>query len=680
MFKHRYRLMTSAAALLAIAPMIPLAKDAGPAPGADRFAGFFPFTKVDAKTRIVVGPVGIEVEDRSKEIMDYDTAKEAFQKFADEQTAASGGKNFGNLRVMHTKSAAGLFVEGYIFDDANKQILGKAHVVDDQAWALVEAGVLTGFSPGGGYAKRWPDPTNPLIKRYTPVIQEISLVDRPCIPGATFEFTKADGVAETRALGQQAGLVKIGDAEPQPIGLVEGKARELAKAAGKEGADDWHEYVTAAEAELLKKVVPIVQPPADIPPKVDPAAAAIASQQGKDGVLQKWVARDNTTHETKAAAIAHNAECDAKASVAETVKPLSDLLGKVSAALDRRAESGPMDGAALAAFAKTWKAGDDVPERFQQGFVALRTTPDDGPVSKVITEATQADGWPGLMAKLATVVIVPPTGEPEKLAKDAPPVVKVVTADEFAKDLSDVSRLAGLLSELNWLRQSVESETSREGDSSPIPAQLKTALASLCSVLRNMVVEETGELFVSTDAPMLVGILELAAGKVNYHHFDALMKVLGEANTELAKAAGENPLAKAWPLLEKVGARNSSADKKRIQGIHDAANELGADCMEKAAEAGELQKAVALNSELSKAVGDLTGKLGELLKRVETVEAMPAAPKGSVRSVDREGDGLPGVERPDMTKLAAQLEAMPEMERGLLLTKVAQRTPMRITG
>ena len=72
-----------------------------------------------------------------------------------------------------------------------------AKIVDDDEWRKVQEGVYTGFSQGGRYVKRWPDPDTGLV-RYTAEPHEISLVDLPCVPDATFDVVK-DGVAEKRA-------------------------------------------------------------------------------------------------------------------------------------------------------------------------------------------------------------------------------------------------------------------------------------------------------------------------------------------------------------------------------------------------------------------------------------------------------------------------------------------------
>src|SRR5262249_30251085 len=68
--------------------------------------------------------------------------------------------------------------------------------IDDAEWAKVLEGVYTGFSQGGAYERRWTDCDGKV--RYTAAPSEISLVDLPCLPQATFEMIKADGTVERR--------------------------------------------------------------------------------------------------------------------------------------------------------------------------------------------------------------------------------------------------------------------------------------------------------------------------------------------------------------------------------------------------------------------------------------------------------------------------------------------------
>ncbi len=156
---------------------------------------FIPLTKVDAARRLVYGVVTAEAPDRGDEICDFATTKPYYQKWSEEFHKASGGKSLGSLRAMHGRVAAGR-LEAIHFDDDAKQIEICAKVVDDAEWKKVEAGVYTGFSQGGAYVKRWPDPQDPKFTRYTADPIEISLVDMPCLPSATFTMVKADGKVE----------------------------------------------------------------------------------------------------------------------------------------------------------------------------------------------------------------------------------------------------------------------------------------------------------------------------------------------------------------------------------------------------------------------------------------------------------------------------------------------------
>ena len=157
---------------------------------------FLPLAKVDLDRRIVHGIVTAETPDRVGEICDYDSTKPYFETWSAEAQAASGGKSLGAVRAMHGRIAAGKLTD-ISFDDEGKRILVAAKIVDDDEWRKVSEGVYTGFSQGGRYVKRWTDPENGLT-RYTAEPSEISLVDLPCLPDATFEVVK-DGIVEKRA-------------------------------------------------------------------------------------------------------------------------------------------------------------------------------------------------------------------------------------------------------------------------------------------------------------------------------------------------------------------------------------------------------------------------------------------------------------------------------------------------
>jgi len=172
------------------------------------FRLFIPITKVDVEKRLVYGTVAEEIPDKAGEIMDYESARPEFEAWSAEIAKASDGRSFGNLRAMHGQVAAGK-LESLGFDDAGKRIECCGKVVDDVEWKKVLEGVYTGFSMGGKYLKRWQDTANPELTRYTPQPSEVSLVDNPCIPTATFEVVKEDGTTELRKF-QGATLAKAG--------------------------------------------------------------------------------------------------------------------------------------------------------------------------------------------------------------------------------------------------------------------------------------------------------------------------------------------------------------------------------------------------------------------------------------------------------------------------------------
>lgn len=152
-----------------------------------------PLTKIDHARRMVIGVAALEQPDLAKEIMDYDSAKGAFESWSKGFEDATNGLSKGNLRVMHTKTVAGR-LDQIAFNDDAKRIEVCAKVTDENEWQKVLDGNYTGFSVGGGYAKKWKDGD---LTRYTPRVAELSLVDSPCMPGARFaELLKADGLVE----------------------------------------------------------------------------------------------------------------------------------------------------------------------------------------------------------------------------------------------------------------------------------------------------------------------------------------------------------------------------------------------------------------------------------------------------------------------------------------------------
>jgi hypothetical protein len=152
---------------------------------------FLPITKVDEDKHEIWGWGAIEQPDAVDEIMDYQSSKPLFMDWSSAAQRRSGGRSMGNLRSMHQTKVAGKLID-FRPDDTTRGFFVGAKIVDDGEWQKVKEGVYTGFSIGGSYVKRWPDGSRPGLVRYTAKPTELSIVDAPCIPGATFSLVKSD--------------------------------------------------------------------------------------------------------------------------------------------------------------------------------------------------------------------------------------------------------------------------------------------------------------------------------------------------------------------------------------------------------------------------------------------------------------------------------------------------------
>ncbi|HMW87559.1 MAG TPA: hypothetical protein PKD65_16160, partial [Nitrospira sp.] len=150
------------------------------------FSTFLQLQKVDVAKREVWGVAALEQADRAREIMDYEKSLPNFINWSRDMNKASGGQSLGNVRAMHRDVAAGKVIH-FEPRDETKSIYVGAKIVDDNEWKKVLEGVYTGFSVGGSYGAKWPDPVLEGVTRYEAKPVEISLVDVPCMPGAMFE-------------------------------------------------------------------------------------------------------------------------------------------------------------------------------------------------------------------------------------------------------------------------------------------------------------------------------------------------------------------------------------------------------------------------------------------------------------------------------------------------------------
>ena len=155
---------------------------------------FVPFTKVEENSDGSVYIEGIatgEVVDYHGEIVLDSASVDAFEEWTDWAEKASGGASVGNIREMHTDNVAGKAVSWTHDAAAKTQSLG-LQVLDAEAAKKAKARVYTGLSIGGSNVKREMRTVNgkkiPVITSYR--LNEVSLVDKPACPVATFTLVK----------------------------------------------------------------------------------------------------------------------------------------------------------------------------------------------------------------------------------------------------------------------------------------------------------------------------------------------------------------------------------------------------------------------------------------------------------------------------------------------------------
>lgn len=190
-----------------------------------------PFTKVEATPdggRNVEGFATLERKDKQGEIADYAGTVKAFDVWSAEIEKASQGKSRGNVRSMHAPVPVGTVVnwepgettetvDGA--DQTFKGVLVRSHVPPwkEETIKDIDAGILTSYSIGGSYGERHWDETAKAF-RYTPVLAELSLVDNPAVPGATFAIVKsADGGGLELAKGMLAKADGEADTEREKL-------------------------------------------------------------------------------------------------------------------------------------------------------------------------------------------------------------------------------------------------------------------------------------------------------------------------------------------------------------------------------------------------------------------------------------------------------------------------------
>lgn len=563
---------------------------------------FVPLTKVDEEQRLVYGTITEEILDKSEEMMDYETSKPHFEKWSGDIHAASGGLSKGNLRVMHGLTVAGKLTE-LEFNDEDKSIEVCSKVVDDGEWNKVLEGCYTGFSVGGKYGKKWNEVIDGnTIKKYTAIPNEVSLVDNPCVPSATFSLVKADG-AEEQILFKAAAENQAdpGDEDPEvpeapeaPVeepneaAAVEPKNEDVAKRAGEmaKAANDgttWIDHIEAARNDLMKVSTEEQSNEAsDADEGTEAEAESAAEDSGEEGadsdatgsetdgdvskvtppgVKQAWLASDGQTFDKKADAVSHE-ESLTKAAAEPT-------------------------------------EADKLRARLEKA-----TKPDNEDEEPELPLMEDFDR----LGKVVSAILTPfEDGEPK-----------------LEKGMYTINRFSSILSDMASLSKSIKAEGQREGSDetdSSVSADIISAVKTLGKSFISYASDQVTELLAGMDDDVVVSYHDYYYNAVQVDPENGLAKDVCEVINTLRDDATEarETLAKAFGAI--IGETLESDDelspplKKRFE---------------------ELEKD---RDDFKKIAEDAVGQIETLTKRVDEIaeQPLPRAPKdGSIAF--KEGD------------------------------------------
>jgi hypothetical protein len=596
---------------------------------------FIPMTKYDAAKGIAYGVAASSTLDRAGEIFDYAGSKPYFEKWSAAAVKATAGKSAGNLRSMHGAIAAGL-IQSINFNDDDELIEVAAKVVDANEQKKCEEGVYTGFSMGGKYIKKWKDGE---AQRYIADPYEISLVDLPCIPDATFEYVKG-AQSEVRKFH----IEPTGDAPKEPTNdEVVAKAHLLAAEAKKPEA--WLEMIGEARKALAA--------PAtfsnDLEPKhvLEIAVTAVDETVEKSadelGAVQQWThpRLPGKGFEKKADLRAAIAELDATETAAKLAAPVTDALKNLTAVLDERDPAG---------VAKNSSDNPDFGGKDAKGKDAKKPDPKATADAKAKQKAKDEADKSKPMKSAVDVIA---------RAKEwmAAPVAKFAERREIIKAAAEHNATAALPDgfiddEREDVRKIAQPELQKMASlyqvSSLISlvAQLESFHTGLSGASGGSYYYGDGDRVTVVDAsPELMSSIGTMCDQLGAAAATLLDEVLSAMKGEDAeKALGRGTVLAD---LHKIGARNSKADQSRLAKAHDLLAEINPSMCgttEKNAGDGDLAKVIKANEEaFTKTLGDIATVLKEVGERVKRIEAQPVGGRPSSVNVVEKGSQLEGI-------------------------------------
>jgi hypothetical protein len=560
--------------------------------------------KVDPIKGIVTGVAACEEPDKTGEIFDYASSKPHFMQWSAGIAKATNGKSVGNVRSMHTKVAAGKLTD-ISFDDAAKSIEVTAKIVDAAELNKLSEGVYSGFSIGGDYEKKWKDGE---LVRYTAKPNEISIVDNPCMPSATFSVVKEDGSTELRKF-------------TAPVAAAPAKTGPVQKWVAADGTT--FDKKSDAEAHDAKASDPAA--------KLNAAVASVSAQVKKaESLYDGYEASEEASEETielkdiadlpeiVRAAMANNDTAEvfrvaynkARANGLGPVEAIDDAWGvivsnakktidgkyEITGELNSFTESpdqpkyGEQQKAAGSSTAASEavkngleqllarnapRAADatsvakrefsqaerdkaaDAGEAMNDGSYPIKNTKD---LQNAIQSFGRAKNKASVKAHIKTRAKA--LGAESQLPdswKDG--ADKALISGDLRKGLYAVCRLAQLIEDLEWFQQSQELEAATEGDGSDNPVKAKQVVAAACALLRSIVEEETNELLSDQEQIDFGEMLEMAA------------------HTRGSKALAKTFSGKAPPkLVVEMRKAHSKAEAGHVMAAHDHLAQAGANC------------------------------------------------------------------------------------------------------
>lgn len=240
---------------------------------------------------------------------------------------------------------------------------------------------------------------------------------------------------------------------------------------------------------------------------------------------------------------------------------------------------------------------------------------------------------------------------------------------ELRRGFYSVSRVAQLVAELAYLVTDAQFEADIEGDNSPVPGKLRSALLELAKAYKAMADEELAELLngVGVDVSLESGVIMLMAADADLQRSEGA--TITEAQGERLQAAFDAMIARGWTPKQAPAEQDQD-------------------------EVSELRRQVEVVSErnelLLRTAEDLTKRVIGLSGTVQTLtEAMPAPAKTAgalARAVTKEDDASGSanggqIERAKLSDEDIQraLASMPETDRAMLLIRAAHAMPIPIS-